>query len=459
MIDWRSPARSVRGALFTGDLRGSSQSVGAKLLVVPIVAVSGVFGARLAVNGLGVDGYAIFALISGLSALLPFSDLGIGAAVMDAVARREALGQNRVEDILVTSWRFLTLGGVLVATFSWIAADARIWSPLLGTRQSSSIELAAAIAVSVFALSLPLSLGPRLLTGEGRNHLAILIQASAPLTTLALLFGANASKAPLWAYTASPFAGIASSNMIALGVSARTTHIRLGRTFVRALRPSVRGGRVRHIAGPMVVITVILPIAYQSDRLVLSHVSSLGQVAAYSVAFQLFAPLMGVVGSAGMALWPVFAHQRDGRGTGHKSFVRVQISFGLLGLLLAIGLLSLGPYLARFVGGNVIHVRVGLLGAFAALLVIQAVSYPMAMLLTDGRGLRFQALLHIAMLAINLPLSIVLARMLGAKGPVLGSFIAIAIALFVPQFYRVRRLTARSDLKLDISDSAPHISV
>jgi O-antigen/teichoic acid export membrane protein len=60
----------------------------------------------------------------------------------------------------------------------------------------------------------------------------------------------------------------------------------------------------------MAVITVAMPIAYQSDRLLLSHLSDLGQVAIYAVGAQLYGALFGLVGAAGMSLWPVFARRR-----------------------------------------------------------------------------------------------------------------------------------------------------
>ena len=63
----------------------------------------------------------------------------------------------------------------------------------------------------------------------------------------------------------------------------------------------------------MMVISMSLPIAFQSDRLVLSHATDSAQLAEYSLGAQLYGPALGVISSAGLALWPVFAKSRRER--------------------------------------------------------------------------------------------------------------------------------------------------
>ena len=439
----RLPGWRLKAALLAGDLSGPSLAVMAKLLTVPVGAVASLVAARLVVRALGGEGFAVYALIVGLAALLPFSDLGVGAAVMDAVARRGQTGLESVERVLVTSWRVLCVGAVGLAGASWVTAGFGGWGFMLGTGRSASVEVAAAVATSLYAVGLPLSIGPRLLTGAGRNHHVILIQTASVVASLGLLALAAAWQAPLWGFAAAPFSATLAGNAASLALGARAAGVRCGEVFRRALRLSERGMEVRSIAGPMVVITVILAVAYQTDRIVLSHVSSLGEVASYSVGFQLFSPLMSLIGGAGVSLWPIYARRR--LGVGRRALVQAEVAFGVLGALLGVALVVLGPFLARFVGEDEVRVDTWLLVAFGGLLFIQAVSYPMAMLLTDPGGLRFQARLHVAMVLINLPASILLARQLGAVGPVLATILSIAVALFVPELRRAWRLTGEAD--------------
>jgi O-antigen/teichoic acid export membrane protein len=312
--------KRLKSALLSGDLRGPSLAVAAKLLAVPIAAAAGLVAVRIVVRALGAEGFAVYALIVGLAALLPFSDLGMGAAVMDAVARRDQTGLESVERVLVTSWRVLSVGAVGLAGASWAVVGFGGWGFMLGTGRSASVEVAAAVATSLYAVGLPLSVGPRMLTGAGKNHYVILIQTASAVASLGMLALAAAWHAPLWGFAAAPFCASLAGSAVSLGLGARASEVRCGEVFRRSLSFSERGIEVRPIAGPMVVITVILAVAYQTDRIVLSHASSLGEVASYSVGFQLFSPLMSLIGSAGVSLWPVYARQR--LGGGRRAFVR-----------------------------------------------------------------------------------------------------------------------------------------
>ena len=439
----RLPGGRLKSALLVNDLREPGLAVMAKLLALPVGAVASLVAARLVVRTLGTEGFAVYALIVGLAALLPFSDLGVGAAVMDAVARRDQTGLESVERVLVTSWRVLCVGAAGLAGAAWVAAGFGGWGLMLGTGRSATVEVAAAVATSLYAAGLPFSVGPRLLTGAGKNHHVILIQTASIVVSLGLLALAAALRAPLWGFAAAPFFATLTGNAVSLALGARAVGVRCGKVFRRVLRLSERGMEVRPIAGPMIAITVILAAAYQTDRIVLSHASSLGEVASYSVGFLLFSPLMTMIGGAGMSLWPVYARRR--LGVGRQALAQAEVAFGALGALLAAALVALGPFLARFVGGDEVRVDSWLLVAFGGWLFIQAVSYPMAMLMTDPEGLRFQARLHVAMVLINLPMSILLARLLGAVGPVLATILSIAIALFVPELRRAWRLTGEAD--------------
>ena len=69
------------------------------------------------------------------------------------------------------------------------------------------------------------------------------------------------------------------------------------------------------------------------------------------------------------------------------------------------------------------------------------------MLLTDREGLRFQAGLYVAMTMINVPVSAVLARSIGAVGPVLGSVGATIVALWIPGVWKALALAPKEPLQ------------
>lgn len=435
-------ARSLAG----GDLGASARSLGVKVAVSPLVALAWLAAARLVISSLGVEGYAAYSIVAGIALIIPFADLGTGAAIMDAMARRGQPSADPIDGVLVTSWRTLFAMSTLVVGFALGFASVGLWAPILGLPEGSAIETGVATALVVFALSLPLSIGPRLLIGGGLTHAAVLCQALGAVLMLGGVALASITAESPALFFSAPFAGMAIGNALALAMADKRFNIGLLSILRQALRPKVRGARVRHVAGPMFAISVIVPLAFQTDRIVLGHVSSLSEVAAYSVAFQVFSPLLGLVSTAGVALWPVFARSRQdsGGGVSRKRLVRAQIAFGSLGFALALALLAAGPVLSKMVSGGSINVSFGVFISFGGLLLLQSISYPMAMLLTDRKGLRFQAWLHLLMLAVNVPLSVFLAHKLGASGPIIASVLAIGGVLFVPQWIRTRRVTAGS---------------
>jgi len=438
--------RAAAGRVGSSDLlRGSSRSFGARLLVLPLVAVSALLASRIVIDSLGSNGFALYALVVGLAALVPFADLGIGAAVTDAVARRATVGDAMAIAVIRRSSRVLVMVGVAIMIASWAIAAVGGWSAILGVPGRESIDLAAAIALTLFAVSLPLSLGTRILLGAERNHWAVLSQPVSTLIGLAVIAVAAVREAPLWAFTSAPFLGIVVLGAVNVALARRAT----GLAWTTGQQQSVNGEksnqpvRLFQIAGPMLVISVALPLAWQSDRLVLSHRSTLVEVALYVVAFQLFTPLYALIESGGSSLWPVFARRGHASGIDTRRMVQLTLGFAVVGLIIGFALALMGPWLATWVSrGSVVPSR-ELFVLFGLLIAITAAWWPTAMLLTDPLGLRFQALCCTLMATANIGLSIALAPSRGAAGPVIASLASMILAIILPGWWfawrRLRR--------------------
>lgn len=424
------------------SLTGASHAFAVRAATMPVVALAGLLAARVTVSSLGVNGYAIFALVVGLAALNPVGDLGVGAAVTDAVARRDELGDEGVQRVLRTSLRVLIVISLALTLVAWALASLGKWSTLLGVPASGEVEIAAFAAVTLFAVGLPLGLSSRVLLGAERNDIALAFQGGSGVVALLIILGAAATDAPLWAFVAAPAAGAALVAAAAWPVAGSASGMSLSEV-VRSVVRGRPGGRIAHLAGPMMVITAALPIAFQSDRLLLSHLSSLGQVAVYAVGSQLYGALLGLVGAAGMSLWPMFARRRAQQPVPRHELIRLSAVFALVGLVLAILLVATGPWVAYFVSKGEIELGYGVLVAFGVLLVVQASWFPTGMLLTDRDGLRFQAVAVVVMVVINIPLSALLAHHVGAVGPIVGSVVAMVIAMWVPGVWRALRRAPR----------------
>jgi hypothetical protein len=92
----------VTDSASTSLLAGAKRAFFVRAVMLPVAAVAGLLAARITVSTLGVDGYALFALAVGLAALNPIGDLGVGAAVTDAV---DLLDAGSLQCVRSESWQ------------------------------------------------------------------------------------------------------------------------------------------------------------------------------------------------------------------------------------------------------------------------------------------------------------------------------------------------------------------
>jgi O-antigen/teichoic acid export membrane protein len=187
----------------------------------------------------------------------------------------------------------------------------------------------------------------------------------------------------------------------------------------------------------MFVISASAAIGYQADRIILSHTADAIEVARYSVAAQLFFPLLGIVSSAGYTLWGKYALERQDKGVSSRRFRQTVAAFAGAGLVEAALLIGVGPWVNRAVLG--VDAPRGVYMAFGLLLALQSTGLPIGMLLTDRNGLKWQAGLFSIMVLVNVWLSIVWSSSIGAAGPVFASAVGYGCAVLAPSIILTRR--------------------
>ncbi|QCC76403.1 hypothetical protein [Nocardioides daphniae] len=271
------------------DARRVSVSFAAKLGSAPLVAGCWFLATYWVLDTVGVSGFATFSIIAGLAAVLPFLDLGLGVAAMDAAAHQ----RQDLDDVVGTTTGLLAKVAVGVLVVATVGGAAGAFPPILGIEGSGSTSLAVWLALVAFALSLPMNVGPRLLTGLGLNHWMVGFQTISVLVMLALVFLGRTVGGGLPVFAMAPFGGVLISNLLACVVVAP----RIGTSIPEVVRKVATGNyrkvAVAGVAGPMFLITLILPVAYQLDRIMLAHVSDSASVAEYGVLYQLFGPALG----------------------------------------------------------------------------------------------------------------------------------------------------------------------
>jgi O-antigen/teichoic acid export membrane protein len=406
-----------------------------RTLLLPLTSLAALYVAHIEITALDNSLFGVLALLLSISLLLPFADLGIGAAVTNAVATRGDSTEH--EKVIAASLRLLLLVCLVVVLVGAVFSVLGLWGGLTGVSRNEAPHLNRdMLGVTVlFGLGLPLGVGGRILLGLDRYPLLLRIQGSIPFVTLGLVFGFRDSKS-LTAFLLAPFLAQNAASFIALGMAMRLMHLPVTKLWSRHPHQGRRINRkIRRTAGPMMIISIGLPIALQTDRLVLSHVGTRADLSAYAIVSMLYVPAWSIISSAGMSLWPRFAglgvDSERQRTQAYERFFRL---FALAGGLGCLAFIVLGPAVTRQWAGTSGGSQL-LWYTFGVLLLVQSAHMPGAMLMTHPAGLRFQAGWVITMCVLNVPLSVVLAMSLGAPGPVLAS----AVTILVLQLFVTRR--------------------
>lgn len=380
---------------------------------------------RLIIEHFDVLAFDGFTLVASLMALIPLNDLGVGAPITSAVASHGPGGRYS-QRVTLTAARALTVSALVLALLSMVLSVTGLWGPVLGSATGSTTYFG--LAMVIYAAGFLPGLSQRVLLGAQRNHVTILVQTFLAPLTLVLVALLAVSGADSQFLILVPPTALAVINLVTAYVSARVTQFPW-MTVLRRIpqRERFPGASIRAMSGPMLAVSLSLPLALQSDRIVLSHVGSAHDVANYAVSIQLFAPIAALIGAAAQPLWPIYTVARK-EGTRGPNLLKV-VGVFLVTCLLACGAVVLvADPLGHIIGGDQINLGLLLPLANGLAVSVQAVAFPMAMAMMEPEGLRVVGASALVALPVNVALSIVLASTLGAAGPLIATFL---VGLFV----------------------------
>ncbi|MCW2780948.1 MAG: polysaccharide biosynthesis protein [Marmoricola sp.] len=392
-------------------------------------AVATLLTSRLIIQHYGILTFDAFALVLTLISLIPLNNLGVGAAVTTTYAA-EGPESEHSRRVTLTAARTLAVSSVGTAAVVVGLTAIHAWPSLLGV--ASGPNKYTGLAALVFALSFLPGLGQSMLLGVHRNHVVVISQTFfTPLILLGTVgvigFGVTGDAVML-----GPPISLVIINILTCALATRSTGISW-RWLLRALpwRRRYPGASIRGMSGPVLLITLATPIALQSDRLVLSHVSTTQAVADYSVVMQIFAPAIALIAASAQPLWPIYAAARA-EGRSGPSLPKMLLLFGGAGALCGALLALVANPVASLIGGDQIHLGWLLPLAGALAVVTAALSYPVAMSLMDPSGVRLIATLTLVALPLNIGLSIIFARHWGAAGPLFASVLVGILVQTLP---------------------------
>ena len=375
----------------------------------------------------GMSAFAAITLISSMAALVPYADLGVGTAVVNATADWDAgTGTGPLAVTLRACLRLtvaMSLALVGTACVLWLAGG---WRVLLG-RGAEGIhdgQLAVTALSVVVACSVPLGLAHRALVGLSRVSDANLLQATAPLANLVVVLLVAGLDGPDWGYVVAPASGSLVAGALMAVRAVRVIGLRPGELLVGPVPRRVYRSALK-VGLPSLVIFTASAASFQSARLFLSHLNTPQELASYALVAPLWLGTTSIVSVAGQTLWP---HYRRRRSRGEVGLVDVTRHIVLFGGIAATGtllMLAVGPVVIRLQTAGAVPVPWSVLAAAGALLLAQSLMLPLAMLLTAPSEWAVQAVITVGLAVVSAVLSALLCRWLGAAGAYLGGAIAV----------------------------------
>lgn len=417
-----------------------------RAVTMPVTMLSAMVTVSLTIKAVGPELYGQVALVGTLTALLPFADLGLGAAVVNAIGAADDYASDaHVRRTLYTSLRLLCLSGATFITVAGALAMLGLWPKLLGVNGAGGFNAATFAALAIFGVTLPLGLGGRLMQGTGRNHISVLLMSSVPLIGLVITFIFDRAGVDAAWFAIVPSLALCLVSVVGLVVACHLCKMPMLEITRQAMHVR-RWPRVPvfHVAGPMLIIMIGLPLSLQTDRLVISHFSSDNALTQYAVAAQIYGSMWGVLAAGGQSLWPTLTYKRSRTEAIAETWWRAFGALLALAAIMATIFVLFGQTATDLLADH--QVMLGLLipFSFALLLLVQGAQLPCGMLLTQPRELAFQAKCIIAMLFLNIPISILLTKSMGAAGPVFASAMTIWLCQLIPEYPLVRRILAQN---------------
>lgn len=323
---------------------------------------------------------------------------------------------------------------------------------------ASTLNVSAVLALSAFAIALPFSVGEAILRGCGRIHEAVVLLGIAPPAALLLTYAFREIGVPALAYSlVLPLGGLIAA--VVCAVRAWTVDREALSGLLKKLpHPhAFPGAPIAATAVPMFVVMIGLPIALQSDRVVIAHQLDATELANYSYAAQLYIPLWSIASTAALALWPRFAMGNNDRGDARRGWLSGVALLSSLGATMAVSFVLFASFLISWMSAGEATPGWSLLVSFALLIFVQAAHVCTGVFLIAPEQLRFQAVCVSVLVLTNVPLSWYLTPHLGVAGPVYASAITVLVCQLIPGVWRVLRLTRKprsADLSVEVAADA-----
>ena len=433
----------VRG-IFTG-LAGRGVAVIVSFIAVP-----------LTVRYLGAERYGAWVTISAAMAWIAIADLGLSNSLTNAVSEGYANNRRDVAQDSVAA-AFWSLSGIsIVLALAFFSVWNRIsWDGVFNVESAQAraeIGPAVAFAFAIFVLNFPFSIVSKIYGAYQEVAVANGWAAAGNVLSLAALIFVTRLRAGLVGLVIAVSSATLLVNIISaiwvFGWSKPWLFPSPRRVTWSAIR------KLTSLGSMFFVIQVAALVLFQTDNLIIAHYLGSGSVTPYSVTWRLFTYAMLFQLLAIPSFWPAYAEafSRGDQAWVRRSF-RLNFRITIISTAtLAFPLVLFGRWLIDKWAGNAAVPPNALLIFMGMWSVIFSATCAQSCILGSSSKLRGQMIYSVLAAVVNIIVSIILVPRIGLTGAILGTIIAYAVCVLVPQWIEVERV-------LKTVQSSPNITV
>ena len=442
----RGSPRDHRERRSRGVFQGTASGLAGRILVIIVSVIS----VPLTIGYLGSERYGAWVTIVSVLTLLSITDFGLAASLTNALGKAQAENAHDVGRRYVSSALFMLSSIALIILIFGSAFAPRITSFLFPHLQSplarAEIVPAMTIALSIFALNLPLLIPARILAAHQESALANLWNMAGSLGNLVALLGV------IWFRGGLPWLVFGCFGFgLLTNITCAAWLFAFHKPWLSPKFLAIDPAFAKTLFGDgwkFFVIGIGWMINWQTDNMVIAHFLGAAQVTPYAVTFSLFALATGLQTLAYPSLWPAYTEafaQRDFEWI--RQTVRSNFKFSFLSTLAVVGLLSIfAGDIIRFWAGAVAVPPFSVIVWMALWRLMLATLLVGSCLLNATGHLKGMTIYGTITALLNLTLSILLARKYGITGVIAGTVIAYAVANYIPAFLEVRSVLRKMSL-------------
>jgi O-antigen/teichoic acid export membrane protein len=352
----------------------------------------------LTLRYLGEERYGVWVTMSSLLAMLSFTDLGIGNALLNAVAQAHGRDDRSAVRRLVSSAYTLLSGvGLVVGVIAIVAFSVIPWPQLLNVHSEIAVtEVGPATEILLFylAANIPLAVIQKVQAGLQQGFYSALWQCGASLLSLVSLLVAIHLHAGLPELTSAILGVpllICVANTVVFFYSQRDLC-----PSIRCISPTDMK-RIAQGGGAFFVMQAVTAFGYCSDNLIVAQILGAGRVIEISLPAQLYFLITAVMTISLSPLWPAYGEaisRRDFDWT-LATFLRSLMFAVTFASIIAGLMLIFGPALLFLWVGVDINPPFALTVGLAFWKVLESVGNAISMFLSGANVIREQAMIAI----------------------------------------------------------------